>query len=399
MKETFSNYREGYAALDLGAGFFRPDSILARDFSVLVAATQFKVHKGSQKCRWLDLMAGCGIRALRWGLEAALTPIELKSSLKGFEIWVNDADFVRSSLIERNMKSLLEKEITLVLKSDLAEVLLAKAFIDKCFFDFVDLDCFGSPNHLIQPVIKALAFDGILMLSSADARSPTGHDRLAAIRSLSASARTHPAAWEIAIRMQIASVARQAWLLGHGIEPLASFSDGGRTFRICVRLKKGLSEQEETQIGFVARCEKCGAQSAQPLVKLRDWENCNCQNGKKSLAINGPLWLGPLQSENFLVKTTKLQKELSIPIHESSKKFIDRLKLDNGLPLFSWSSNELARRVPLDSPPPLEFWIKSLKAEGYNASRSAVVPGHFRTDAAVGELLRICKGKFIKGFN
>ena len=36
--------------------------------------------------RWLDLMAGCGIRALRWGLEALANPaVET-------ELWINDGD-------------------------------------------------------------------------------------------------------------------------------------------------------------------------------------------------------------------------------------------------------------------------------------------------------------------
>ena len=36
MKEFFPNYREGYADLELDGGFFRPDSILARDLRSLI---------------------------------------------------------------------------------------------------------------------------------------------------------------------------------------------------------------------------------------------------------------------------------------------------------------------------------------------------------------------------
>ena len=115
--------------------------------------------------------------------------------------------------------------------NDLAEVILAKAFLDQCFFDLVDLDCFGCPNKFLQSVIRVLAFDGILILSSTDGRSPTGHDRQGAIRNLSAVVRMHPASWEIALRLQLAALAKQAWLLGRGLEPILCFSDG-RTFLI-----------------------------------------------------------------------------------------------------------------------------------------------------------------------
>ena len=50
--------------------------------------------------RWLDLMAGCGIRALRWGLEALANPaVET-------ELWINDGDPDRLSLIQANAAGL-----------------------------------------------------------------------------------------------------------------------------------------------------------------------------------------------------------------------------------------------------------------------------------------------------
>ncbi len=397
MKESISNYQEGYASLDPGAGFFRPDSILARDFSVLTAALQFYENKGRKSLRWLDLMSGCGIRSLRWGLEAGGPEDKRESSLKDLEIWVNDADIDRCKLINTNLQPLLKKEISLFFKNDLAEDLLARSYLDKCFFDLVDLDCFGCPNSLLQPLMRVLAFDGILILSSTDGRSTTGHDDIGAIRSLSASVRTHPASWEIALRLQLAAIARQAWLLGRGLEPLTCFSDG-RTFRIFVRFRRNLVQDEETQIGFLSRCEMCGAQSSQTLIKLSEWKKCLCKSGSARLSISGPLWLGPLQSPNFLIVIKHLAQQLTIPIADRSEKLIDRLQSDQGLPIFSWSTHELASRLPLEAPPKLRSMIRCLKQEGYQAFANGIVPGHFRTNASIGELLRICEEKFFQGF-
>ncbi len=397
MKEAIPNYREGYSSLELDAGFFRPDSILARDFSVLFAAMQFNDTKQEKVFRWLDLMAGCGIRALRWGLDAVLPISEQKRGLKNLEIWINDADLDRSNLIQRNLQPLSKKGIKLTFKNDFAEVLLARAYIDKCFFNLIDLDCFGSPNSLLQPVLRVLAFDGILMLSSTDGRSTTGHDRLAALRSLAAAARTHPASWEIALRLQLAAVARQAWLLGRGVEPLACFSDG-RTFRVFVRFKRHLFHGEENQLGLIARCEICGEQSSQPLLNLKGWKDCSCGIGLARWEISGPLWLGPLQSPPTLSKIQELSNRFSVPIVGRSEKLIDRLRADEGIPVFSWSTHDIASRVPLEAPPSLDLMIKLLNAEGYLAFRSGVVPGHFRTNASLGELLRICEKKLVKGF-
>ncbi len=397
MKEFIPSYYEGYAALELDAGFFRPDSILARDFSVLIAAMQFDENKSAKPLKWLDLMAGCGVRSLRWGLEAVVDTPNQKNSLQDLELWINDADLDRCDLIKRNMKPLLKKEISLHFKNDLAEVLLSRAYLNRSFFDLIDLDCFGSPNYLLYPVLKVMAFDGILMLSSTDARSTTGHDRLGAIRSLAAAARTHPASWEIALRLQLGAVARQAWLLGRGLEPLVCFSDG-RTFRIFVRLKRHLCHEEEQQLGFIARCKMCGAQESQTLYKVKEWKECLCGLGLSRLLISGPLWIGPLQSPKVLEKLKKISIQLEVPIIDRTRELIDRLHSDIGLPIFSWSTHELASRLALDEPPPLDLMIKFLHADGYQAFRSCVVPGHFRTEASIGELLRICKNKFFKGF-
>ncbi len=393
MIEPNSEYQEGYAVLDLGNSFFRSDSIIARDFSVLAASLQFNERKSGKTIKWLDLMSGCGVRALRWGLEAVPEIIPQKD----LEIWVNDADPSLSNLLHKNLMPLSKRGIPICIFNDLAQRILSKAYLERSFFDLVDLDCFGCPNALLQPLMRTVSFDGILMLSSTDGRSTTGHDRQSAIRSLSASARIHPASREIALRLQLAVIARQAWLLGRGVEPLLSFSDG-RTFRIFVRLKKGLTKKEENQLGFIARCDICGAQTSQTLLALKDWTKCLCQKGSGHLIVNGPLWLGPLQSSKDLIKMKGISKVLSMPIVHQTEKLLDKSLSDIGLPCFSWSTHELARRIPLEAPPSLDLMIRNLKKEGYQAFRSGIDPGHLRTDAPIRELLRVCKEKFSKGF-
>jgi len=396
LKELTSQYQEGYAVFDKGAGFFRSDSIITRDFSVLCASLQFQEKKDGKTIRWLDLMTGCGVRALRWGIESV--PLQAgHCSQKDLEIWANDADPNLFNLINSNLQPLLKRGITFRVDNDLAQRILSKAYLEKRFFDLIDLDCFGCPNSLLEPLIRVLSFDGIVMLSSTDGRSITGHDRKSAIRSLSASARVHPASWEIAIRLQLGAIASKAWLFGRGIEPILSFSDG-RTFRIFVRLKKGMSNEEESQLGFIARCNICGAQTSQQLIKLGEWKDCLCDKSSRHLIVNGPLWLGPLQSSLDLIKIKELSKELSIPINKKTEKIINRLLSDIGAPCFSWSTHELASRLPLNSPPPLDFMTRNLKLEGYQAFRSSIDPGYLRTNAPIGELLRICEEKFSKGF-
>ena len=385
------HYREGEAELMLGSGFFREDSRPARDCSVLLAWHQATVTKRMEPLHWLDLMAGCGIRALRWGLEA------LPEVGSGVELWVNDADPDRLPLLKTNLAPLASRVQVLKLSAMPAEVLLARAFAEKRFFDLIDLDAFGSPSALIQPVLQVLAFDGVLLLASTDGRSPTGHDRPGAIRSFGAAARAHPASWELALRLQLGLLARQAWMLGRGLEPLFSFSEG-RTFRLALRLRRQIPAGDEQKLGLVARCERCGAQRVQPLLKLSGWPACHCTDGQGRWSISGPLWIGALQEAPLLQQLIAEAQQLGRQqISPSTLRLLQRLQADPGACPTVWSTDELARRLGIGGPPALGQLVQALQAEGYCGSASGVMPGQVRTDAELPQLLQICTSLRVEG--
>ena len=95
MQAKPSHYCEGLARLDPGPGFFRPDSRPARDCGVLLLRWLAGQKPAAEPLAVLDGLAGCGIRALRYGLEAHAT-----------EIWANDADPDRLPLLQRNLGAL-----------------------------------------------------------------------------------------------------------------------------------------------------------------------------------------------------------------------------------------------------------------------------------------------------
>ena len=326
-------------------------------------------------------MAGCGIRAMRWGLESNATdcvPVQLH---------VNDADADRRPLLEANLeKAALPAEVS----TSPADQLLAKAYLGGSFFDLIDLDAFGAPGALLQPVLQVLRFEGVLLLATTDGRSPTGHDRRAAIRNLGSAARVHPASWEMALRQQLGLLARQAWLLGRGIQPLLSFSEG-RTFRLAVRLHRQVQPLEEQCLGLVARCERCGAQEFQQLLKLRGWPRCCCSEGDGRWSVSGPLWIGPLQDEGTL---TALQAdpwlEQSDAIATSSRRLLQRLAADLGSPPKVWPTAELAKRLGSGGPPPLNRLVHAMRQQGHHAFASGLMAGQIRTDADLPDLLQTC---------
>ena len=388
------------ATLRPGSGFFRPDSRPARDLSVLLAASTLEGASRGRPLRWLDLMAGCGIRSLRWALEAR------GASHQPVELWVNDADQERGPLLAANLEPLQACDgVVLNQIHQPAERLLREAYLEHRFFDLIDIDPFGCPNVLLQSTLQAMRFGGVLLLASTDGRSPTGHDRFAAVRRFGAAARAHPSSWELALRLQLAAVAREAWLLGRGLEPLFSYSDG-RTFRVAVRMRQRIRSGEEQQLGFVARCERCGDQAVQAMLDLQGWRPCACTDGCGRWAVSGPLWIGPIQNVSAINGLLEISDRLDAGFNAGvsaglsegrdqtlaprSRRMLEGLLADPGQPACCWSTAELSRRFQLKGPPAIEPLVAALRASGYGACVSGVMAGQVRTNAPLGILLRRC---------
>ena len=367
------HYCEGLAQLRLGGGFFRAESRPARDVTVLLARWLAQ----QRPVRLLDLMAGCGILSLRCALEAPLAAL-----------WANDADPDRLPLLQANLAGLpagLEKQCTALT----AQRLLAGCLERQQRFELVDLDAFGCPSALVPLVLDAVALDGVLVLASSDGRSPTGHDRVAAVRRLGASARAHPASWELALRLQLGVIARQAWAQGRGMTPLVSFSEG-RTFRTAVQLRRRPQAREERQLGLLAHCHVCGDQQVQTLLQLRGWAPCRCVRSGESgpdgsgmppaLAISGPLWIGPLQDPQAVGALLADAPQAPGGAAPASLRLLQRLAADPGASPRCWPLAQIGQQLG-GGPPPLPALVEALQQLGHQAWCSGVMDGQLRSDA------------------
>lgn len=370
-----AHYCEGLARLQPGGGFFRPESRPSRDLGVLLA----RELAAAGPLRVLDGMAGCGIRALRYGLEAGAAAV-----------WANDADPDRLPLLRANLSPLRQGACTLRLSCSTAQKLLAACLLRERRFALVDLDAFGAPLALLPLALEAVAFDGVLYLASSDGRSPTGHDRVAAIRRLGAGARAHPASWELALRLQLGAVARAAWTMGRGLEPLFSFSDG-RTFRTAVRLRRRPGSGEEGQLGLLAHCHSCGDQQVQSLLRLRGWQACLCAAEQTpQLAVSGPLWIGPLQHPPTLEAMGRQAQASPTSLAAPSARLLASLQADPGEPARCWPLAEIGRRLG-GGPPRLERLQEALRLGGYRARASGLMPAQIRSDAPWREVLALAQ--------
>jgi tRNA (guanine26-N2/guanine27-N2)-dimethyltransferase len=327
--------------------------------------------------RALDLMAGCGIRALRYGVEGGAQ-----------EVWANDADGDRRPLLAANLAA-LTAGCRLRLSSSTAQQVLAACQRRRRRFELVDLDAFGCPTALLPAALEAVSLGGVLYLASTDGRSATGHDRAAAVRRFGAAARAHPASWELALRLQLGSLARAAWALGRGLTPLLSFSEG-RTFRTAIRLDRHPAAAAEAALGLVAHCHGCGDQQVQPLLRLGRWARCRC-GVEAPLAVSGPLWIGALQHSATVARLQEAALADPIGVAKASARLLTRLQADPGVPARCWPTALIGHHLG-GGPPPLATLVAALRQQGHGAWASGVMAGHLRSDAPWPELLATAGG-------
>ncbi|KAA0067531.1 tRNA (guanine(26)-N(2)/guanine(27)-N(2))-dimethyltransferase isoform X2 [Cucumis melo var. makuwa] len=159
-----NNRTERGLDFDIGDTFFRHESATGRDLGVLAAAL-YRKSKGH--LRILDALCGCGIRSLRYLVES-----------EADFVLANDANDENRRVIVKNLSKVAENfgdnRRWLVTNCD-ANRVMTEFYLKKDFFDFIDVDSFGSDSSFLRPAINALKLDGLLYVTSTDGFSSGGH--------------------------------------------------------------------------------------------------------------------------------------------------------------------------------------------------------------------------------
>lgn len=149
---------------ETGESFFRHESATGRDLGVLAAAL-YKKSKG--KLRVLDGLCGCGIRSLRYLVEA-----------EADFVLANDANDECRDVICRNLSKVgrgSEDEPRWTVMHTDANRVMTECYLERDFFDLIDIDSFGSDSTFLRSAVNALRFDGLLYVTSTDGYSSGGH--------------------------------------------------------------------------------------------------------------------------------------------------------------------------------------------------------------------------------
>ncbi len=339
---------EGAVKFDGSGVFYNPAMRFNRSISTLA------VRAISPK-KLLDGFSASGVRGLRYALEG-----------NAKEVTFLDSDPKAVKKIKSNLK-----------RNSLKAETIQSDFNSYCYanggFDFVEVDPFGSPANYIAAAVAAIARKGVLSVTATDlANTCASAKSRAAVcrREYGAEPVKCDCSHELALRILIAKMAREAAAQGYGLKPLVSWHERHYNKSICL-LERRVSKADAAleQSGFVSFDEE---------------SHGRVEGERKGWKRAGPLWLGDYCDSAFLKRLVALAEG------DKEKKFLGLLEGELGFPSFHWDLHALSGHYSLEAKSTAAI-VDALRVKGFKAVRAHYAGTTVKTDAGLKGLLKALK--------
>ncbi|NJL87600.1 MAG: tRNA (guanine-N1)-methyltransferase [Leptolyngbyaceae cyanobacterium SM1_1_3] len=372
MKPDSGWFHEGKAFFNVAHAFYRPQSQVGRDLAILAAALYKKQHG---QLRVLDAMTGCGVRPLRYQLEA-----------EADWIWANEANPEVQATLVKNLSLGMRPRSYRITQQDANQIFFS-CYQQRDFYDLVDIDSFGSPTPFLQTGLWATKVGGLLYLTNTDTRTTGGHNVDQSVQIYGACARAHPAVHEQGLRLLIGATLQQATAKGMQVQPVFSLFNGS-VHRVMLRLVLDQPWVAENY-GFLGYCHGCGHYETVSWRRLGDARCPACQaHASRPLTLSGPLWLGPLHDVALLEQMVQLAQDWNWP---RRVRLLQIMVAEADLPPYYFALGEIGRHGQTDIPR-RDRLIERLRDRGYRATLTHLDSQAIKTDAAMTTCIELAKG-------
>jgi tRNA (guanine26-N2/guanine27-N2)-dimethyltransferase len=355
--------------------FFNPRSELNRDATVVALQTFISQFKRTS-IRVCTPLAGTGVR-----------PVRIAKEVTGIEkVIVGDANPQAVELIKKN-RDLNHVEDVLEVYHKEANQLLAQfvSFHEK--FDVIDIDPFGSPREFFDSAIRALKPPALLCLTATDMPVLVGIRRRTCIKRYAAVPLKTEYSHELAVRILLGCIAREAASHNIGIFPLLSFSVD-HYIRLYALGKEGDENtwNAVSHLGFVIHCEQCGHRSITngliPHIIL--CEQCKSENTQ----LVGPLWIGKLGDKAFIEGMCHSIEAFTLGKKRRVLSLLNTIKEEVDGPPTYYDLHHLSDKLNIPVPSFRDV-IKGLCNKGAFCVRTHFSPHAIRTSASIQTLTRL----------
>ncbi|MBU1112099.1 MAG: hypothetical protein ABIG93_05410 [archaeon] len=357
--------------------FYNPLMVSNRNISVLL------LNSVANKNMNIALpLAGSGIRGLRF-LQ------ELKKGKIG-QLFVNDKkeNFVNN--FKNNFKSNNLTTEKISIHNEDANLFLLNQIKHPeteqfCgYFDYIDLDPFGTPNPFISASVARITRNGIIAVTATDTAALTGTYPKVTKRKYWSTALKNHMMHEIGLRILIRKVQLQGIQFDKALTPILAYHKD-HYFRIYFQSQNGKERCDEivNQHKFMLFCPQC----LDYKICNQNCGTCECETITKDntdLQFAGPLWSGPLFDKKLINKIANTNSKNNIFPEE--QKFLDLLKEESKQDLVGfYDMHTIARKYKLNSPR-MEQILKQLKA-----TRTHFSPLGIKTKLNIKEIVKKIK--------
>ena len=364
-------YQEGKARFYVEGAFYRPHSRVGRDLAVLAAAV-YRRQRG--ELRVLDAMTGCGVRPLRYQLEAGAD-----------WVWANEGNPELKDLLMINLAAGMRSRSYRITHQD-ANQLFFTCYQQRDFYDLVDIDSFGGGAPYISTGLWAARIGGLLYLTSTDTRTTGGHNPDHSVQLYGACARAHPASHEQGLRLLIGSALQQAASRGIGVRPVFSLFNG-RVHRVMVRIEAGGIWPAE-KYGFLGYCHNSGEYQ---VLSWRQLGRAACpSSGIQSPyvapiapTVSGPMWLGELHDCAMLAEMAALAQTWG---WHKRVQLLEIMQAEANMPPYYFTLPEIGRHGKMDIPR-RDRLMMVLRDRGFRVSRTHLDFQAIKTDATIADCI------------
>lgn len=362
------------------AVFYNPRMAMNRDLSILVTKA-IASDLGRPIC-FLEMLSGSGVRGYRMLKE---TGEELE------HVRMNDWSSQAAELMRHNLKGHPAREKVTITERE-ANALAFELAEQRQFQDVVDVDPFGTPAPFVQSALSVMRKrNGVVLVTATDMPPLCGIHRKAARRKYGVHLRKTDMCHEVAVRVLVGFVVREAAKLGFAVRPLFAFS-ADHYVRVVMQGKPGKQAADASlaELGSLYYCDGTGEYmvTKEPSHAV-DKDKLPCCGS--TMTVSGSMWLGDIVDESFVQQMIGvLENRPDLPSCKRLTRILSWSLAEKGLRPFYYDVHKQSDRA--DIPVPSYKWIiEELNKRGFYATRSAACLEGIKTNCSQEEFVEVLK--------
>lgn len=330
--------------------FYNPSMALNRDLSVVVV--QLLCDHSIKILRILDGLAASGIRGIRFANEV----------VGDFDVTINDWSDKCYNLIKKNVENYEFNNVKVVNEN-------LNSLLSDNFFDYIDVDPFGSPIYFIDSSMRSIKNNGIIACTATDTATLCGVYPKVCLRRYGVIPFHSFIMHEIGIRILLSCMSREAAKYDKGIMPILTYYRD-HYFRIYVRVRNGKKFADTS------------------IKNLKIVKSSDLLPFEKESFKFGPIWMGDIQNKSVIKELISLVFSKKLNSKNDILKLLNILSNESEFPPFFYTTDYFSSNLGI-SPPRIKNVFEFLNKKGFRVSKTHFNQTGFKTEAPI-KVIKSC---------